>query len=454
MRLAVTAFARTTFDVSLAAERAAAARAVLSDAHDVIDDDTAGSRDGLVTEAPDAAVVHDGVDAVVLLAATFADSTLPAALAGAPGGPPIVLWGFPEPRTGERLRLNSLCGINLTAYELRRRGHDVRWLYVDPSDPTAGGQLAAAFDGRPTPADPGPLEADLAAGADLAAALAAARVGLVGDPPAGFTPCLADIGILAAVGGPTVDRVTVGDLFARAADQDPAEARPLVAGLAGLDALDAAGVDADLQLHLALAALAAERDWDGVATRCWPECFTEFGAAACAAQGLLADRGVPATCEADVPGTLTALLLAAAAGTEPMVADLVDVDPSDGTMAFWHCGLAPASMTDEEPAAAVHPNRGLPLLRQFRLRPGRVTVARLTASLGRPRLVVGGGEVLDRPRPYHGTSGVVRMDRPGDEVLATVMAEGLDHHYGIVHGDVRSALAGFATHTGLDVVHL
>ena len=46
------------------------------------------------------------------------------------------------------------------------------------------------------------------------------------------------------------------------------------------------------------------------------------------------------------------------------------------------------------------------------------------------------------------------MDRAGSDVLGTVMGEGLDHHYGLVHGDVRAELAGLADHLGLDVVWL
>jgi L-fucose isomerase-like protein len=441
MRLGFAAIGRSTFDLGLAAEVTGRARAGLAD-HDLV------GPDDLVTERPTAPIPFGPIDALVVLMATFADSTLPARVAEGVEAP-VVLWGVPEPRTGARLRLNSLCGINLAGYELKQAGHDVRWVYGEPR----GTDLAQALAG-PIGAGRGPTVApDRAAGAELARLLASSTVGLVGEPPDGFTPCGADPDLVAAVGGPTIDHVDLDDLFSRSRQSDPSTARGLVAGLGGVGGLDPTAVDAALQLHLGLRRLGDERGWDGVATRCWPECFTEFGAAACAAQGLLADAGVPATCEADVPGTLTALVLRAAAGTDPVVVDLVDVAP-DGTMAFWHCGIAPASMAADPPEAVDHPNRGLPLLRQFRFRPGRITIARLSASGGRPRLVVGGGEMLDVPRPYHGTSGVVRMDRPGSDVLATVMAEGLDHHYGLVHGDVRAELAGLADHLGIEVVWL
>ena len=34
---------------------------------------------------------------------------------------PLLLWTFPEERTGGRLRLNSFCGANLASHTLSRR---------------------------------------------------------------------------------------------------------------------------------------------------------------------------------------------------------------------------------------------------------------------------------------------------------------------------------------------
>ena len=70
------------------------------------------------------------------------------------------------------------------------------------------------------------------------------------------------------------------------------------------------------------------------------------------------------------------------------------------------------------------------------------------------RLVIGGGEMLRAPLPFGGTAGVVRFDRPAAEVLATVVDEGLEHHYGIVYGDVREALRALAELWEIPVVRL
>lgn len=465
-RIGLVALGRSTFDLEVAGRTAAAVRATLAGMPDLVVVDAGG----LVVEMPDVedagarlagAMAEGPLDAVVVLQATFTDSTLPAAaVAGLPQGLPIVLWGAPEPRTGGRLTMNALCGINLAAYRLRADDRDVRALYLDPGASDAARRVAAALDGpalRPEPRQlPQPTAEDRVRADAVRARLSGMTVGRVGHHPDGFDPCAAGEEDLATL-GTTLDHVELDAMFdaARGATEEQlVPLRALVTGR-GADAVDAEGVDATLRLHVALRRLVEERGWSAVATRCWPECFAEMDAAACAAQGMLAESGTPATCEADVLGAVTAVALEAAAGQRAFVADLVDA-AADGTVAFWHCGQAAPDLAhpDEPIASTVHPNRRRPLLHEFRLRPGRITIARLGHHEGGLRLALGGGEILDAPRPYTGTAAVARPDTPAEELVATVLAEGLDHHYGLVHGDVRGVMVAFADALGIPVVAL
>jgi L-fucose isomerase-like protein len=106
------------------------------------------------------------------------------------------------------------------------------------------------------------------------------------------------------------------------------------------------------------------------------------------------------------------------------------------------------------PRADVHANRRKPLLQSFALKPGRVTVARLSQARNVPCLVLAGGEMLERPLPYCGTAGVVRFDAPAREVLDRLMALGLEHHVAFAYGEHRSTLRAVAARLGLPVVEL
>ena len=67
-------------------------------------------------------------------------------------------------------------------------------------------------------------------------------------------------------------------------------------------------------VYATLRAEVSKRNLSGVAVRCWPEFFTELGCAACGAMSILGEESCPASCEADVNGTVTTLLLQHLAG--------------------------------------------------------------------------------------------------------------------------------------------
>jgi L-fucose isomerase-like protein len=464
MRLAVAAIARQTFDLALAEDIAHAAFEVLGG----LGAEVVGSPALLVDEeAGDGAAgewAGHEVDALVVLQASFADSRLALRLARSTDSP-LLLWAFPEDRTGGRLRLNSLCGINLAGFALKRQHRDYRWLYRHPSHPGVADEISRLLDTpQPRPSTPQPnIEFDSGArrrAADVRQRLAESTIGVIGDHPDGFEPCSYDSAELADATGVTADAVRLPLLFDRASAAPAADVealrREVAVELKGLDDVDQVAVDQSLRLHEGLSNLVAERGWSAVATRCWPECFTEFGAAACTAQSLLSDAGVPASCEADAYGSVTGLVLQWLTGSPSFVADLVELDIDADTGVFWHCGLAPLSLADPQAArtATVHGNRDKPLLNEFPLAPGRVTIARFSRSGGDHRLMIGGGEMVRAPLAFAGTAGVVRFDRPAEEVLGTIMGEGLEHHYGIGYGDVRAELFALAEQLGLPAVGL
>jgi L-fucose isomerase-like protein len=383
------------------------------------------------------------LDLLLLFQATFADASLAMALAGAIQAP-LLLWALPEAPGGGRLRLNSLCGINLGAFSLRRAGRRFRYVYAGPDDPAVLPRAEA-----------------LARAGRALRRLRRARVAVIGRHPDGFDACDYDGGRLGALLGVEVVPFELPVFFARiqAQPEEQVEARlgRLGQRLVNLSELDSSAVRGTLRTLEALSELSDAQRLAGIALRCWPEFFTELGCAACGAMSILSDSGVPCSCEADVNGTVTQMLLQAMSGEVAFGTDLVAADPDDDSFVFWHCGLAPLSMADPSvpPRGTIHSNRKLPLLMEFPLKPGRVTIARLSeAPGGGYRLAAGRGEMLARPNSFSGTSGVCRFDNPAPEVLDVIINEGLEHHYSITYGDYYASLLALAELLDLPVVRL
>jgi L-fucose isomerase-like protein len=455
---------RQAFDVEFAEEVAERAFETL----DGLDARIAGPRhllyDAGATRDAIRALKGESLDLLLVLQVTFTDATMTAALAEEISAP-LAFWAFPEGRTGGRLRLNSFCGINLAGHALGKQGRRYDWIYRRPDDPAAGEELRRILEGRrhvrtPSPKVPEPTAKARGRAAEVRKRLAGTRIGVIGRHPDGFVTCEYDTEVLAALTGARVEQLELPALFdAALAVPDEVAARSRQRAertLDGLDDLDPESLDRSLRLHAALDRLAEDRGLAGVAVRCWPECFTEYGSAICTPMAMLNESGTPGICEADTYGIVTALILQWLASEPSFIADLVDLDVESDTGIFWHCGSAPIHMADPDaPArATIHSNRRKPLLNEFPLKPGRVTVARLSQAQGRQRLVIGGGEVLKAPLPFAGTSGVTRFDRPAGEVLDTVMGNGLEHHYGLVYGDLRAELRALADELGIPVIDL
>ncbi len=464
MRIGVLPLARPTFDVPFAEEMAATAFAAL----DATGHEIAGPRALLFdTEATQAALseLDDAqLDGVLILQVTFTDADMAVAIAER-FDVPLSIWAFPEPRLGGRLRLNAFCGLNLAAHALGLNGRSFGWLYSAPDAPgitEALGELLAG--GRR--ATPEPLvEPDdaLTPGPDETALLGrlnGLRIGRIGEHPPGFHTCDYDEARLAQLAGISVDPIDLGTLFTAAGEIDEtavAETRDTVGGeLDGLGDVDAGELDRSLRLKGALDRMRGDGRYAAFAIRCWPEMFTEYGGAVCGPVAMMGERRVPCACEADVYGALTSLILQEVAGEPAFLADLVDVDPSDGTAVVWHCGQAPLSMADPKvrPKAAIHSNRRMPLLYEFPLKPGRVTLARVSQARGRQSMVIAGAEMIERPLAFSGTAGVLRFDTAAADLTAKLIGSGLEHHLALVYGDWRDRLERLAAAMKLPVLDL
>jgi len=148
-------------------------------------------------------------------------------------------------------------------------------------------------------------------------------------------------------------------------------------------------------------------------------------------------------------------MLQTLAGAPAFGTDMVAVDFEKDTMALWHCGLAPFSMADPAVQAqgGIHSNRRVPLVMEFPLKPGPVTIARLSQATGELRLVLARGEMLASPKPFSGTSGTLRLSGPVRNFLDILMKEGLEHHVSLVYGDYWQELQVFAQLVGLPVLN-
>ena len=442
IRIGFIPIARPTFDLELARELTAQVHASVKTAGYSVIGATDLVMDGAAVAARIRELSDDSVDMALVLQSTFADSAMALNLARALDIP-LLLWALPEAQVGGRLRINSFCGINLAGHGLRRAGIAYDYIYAEPDNAGAHDKLRS-----------------FAMAAGVKGRLGGARIGRLGEHPEGFDTCRVNHDRLRDKLGVEVAQFALDDFFARARQAD-GQAVDALAGelrqkLAGFDDMEREATEGTLGAYLALKGLTRDESLNGMAVRCWPEFFTDLGCSACGAMSLLSDALTPCSCEADVNGAITQLILQWLAGAPAFGSDIVAIDSEADEATLWHCGLAPLSMADPEqqPEATIHSNRAKPLLMQFPLKPGRVTVARLSEATGEFRLVIGGGEMLKASAAFTGTSGRIRFDSGAAAVMDAIMREGLEHHVSLVYGDYQAALESLAGLLDMPVLRL
>lgn len=460
MNIGVLALGRPTFDVPYAEEKLAAMLTKLeSTGHQIL-----GPRELLFDEEAAQVAIESlketQIESLLILQVTFTDASM-AIEASHAFDLPIAIWAIPEPRQGDRLRLNSFCGLNLASHALSLNEKPFSWIYKDPEKVSLQ-ELSALLNGEnlveKLTSSKIPETTD--EGIAVANAIQGKRIGRIGNHPVGFDTSAYKKEKIFEVTGVTVEAMPMDVLFDGARAVDNSRVVELRAQLdtkvENAHELDQPQLERSLRLKCSLDDIRDDKKLDAFAVRCWPETFTEYGGAVCGPAAMLGERKIPCACEADVYGSLTQMLLQQVSDSPVFLTDLVDIDVDDDTAVVWHCGQAPLSMRDPDfkTEATVHTNRKQPLLFQFPLKPGVVTFVRISQAHNELKLVVGTASMLKRPMAYTGTSGVLRFSRSAKTVLNDIIISGLEHHIALTYGDHKAALLSAAGALGIPVLEV
>ncbi|MBC3381961.1 L-fucose/L-arabinose isomerase family protein [Serratia fonticola] len=441
-KVGVLALGRATFDVPYAQEMLAQAWQTLSG----MDIELVGEP-VLQFDAESAlqilpALKQADLDLLLILQVTFTDASLTTEVVR-DFPVPTAMWSFPEARTGGRLRLNSFCGVNLACHALSREAINVQTLHGLPDDSRVINELQ-----------------QLAQAAAIVKRFKQAKVMVIGEHPLGFDACNYNQQQLTQHFGVEVTRQPVLEFIeeVKALPDSVADApyARRAKDFPNLAEMDQTATRKTLKVYSALREKAQREGYTGIAVRCWPDFFTDYGCAACGALALMNEDKVPCGCEADMFGVLSSLMAQWASGNAAFNTDLVDIDPQDNSVVFWHCGQAPIEMADRDGPvqATIHSNRKLPLLSEFALKPGRITLCRITQGEGKLRLMLAGGEMIKAPLAFSGTAGTARLDVDADTYRQRLIAAGMEHHTSLVYGEHRPLLRKVADLLGLDVIEL
>ena len=350
---------------------------------------------------------------------------------------PVLLWTLREPVIdGTRLRLNSLTGAYSAANAMRLSGRtDYEYVFGSPEEDAVISKIKACVKA-----------------AEIRKEMRGLRLASVGEPPQGFGFGRAHESELKEVFGADIVSITVSEMIERARSYTDEESMPYMERsrelTAGLDKTPEKNLKDHARLYKAYSEYVRENGIDALASRCWPDYFTEYGTPVCAVLSMLNDDGTAAACEADVYGALSMWTGMKLSSSPVFFGDPVSLNEEENTLTFWHCGTAACTLARKDTGAGVgvHPNRKIGPAMDFGCEAfPEATVFRIGREPdGSYRFFILEGEALDKPKQFTGTSIVIKTTAPVREAVEKSVLDGFEPHFAVMKGHHAETLKALA----------
>jgi len=355
------------------------------------------------------------VDAVIIISGTFHLGHL-ALIINKIVQKPLLLWGLPElPYNGGKIRLNSVCGVNLNASNLYKGGTDTFWVSVSDE-----------------------IDEDWLKAVKMKKALSDYHMGILGYRAKGFFNVgIDELGAYSKT-GMLLDHYELSEVFNTNALADEIEqTKEELVEIFDVDAISSEQLDKVAQLSVKFKHFMDNNNLDALAIRCWPEFAAEFGIAPCASMSYLQSKGYLLGCEGDVEGLMSMVAHQAAGAQTPFLADFSQVDLKEDFALLWHCGVAPCNLTDGVCNCSLDSYHagGKGVTADFVMKQGSISFCRIDTARGKTRLLIGKGEAFPMEKELRGTYMKTRFDIPLTELLNKVVYNGFAHHISVVYGD-------------------
>lgn len=350
---------------------------------------------------------------------------------------PVLLWTLREPVIdGTRLRLNSLTGAYSAANAMRLSGRtDYEYVFGSPEEESVISRINAFVKA-----------------AVIKKEMLGLRLATVGEPPQGFDFGRAREDEIKEVFGADVVSISVPEMIERAKSYTEEECEAYMKRsrelTAGLDKTPDKNLRDHARLYKAYSEYIRENGIGALASRCWPDYFTEYGTPVCAVLSMLNDDGTAAACEADMYGALSMWTGMQLSSSPVFFGDPVSLNEEENTLTFWHCGTAACTLARKDTGATVgvHPNRKIGPAMDFGCEAfPEATIFRIGREPdGSYRFFILEGEALDKPKQFTGTSIVIKTTVPVREAVEKSVLDGFEPHFAVMKGHHAETLKALA----------
>lgn len=373
-----------------------------------------------------------GIDGLVCISGTFALGHLVLEL-NKVIQKPILLWGLEElPYDGGKIRLNSVCGINLNSSNLYKAG--VKNYHVVIGDQ---------------------IDEDWLDALRIIKAFATKHIGIIGYRAKGFFNLDVDELDLYKELRLLIDHFELNEIYNIDVDTDKVKVRiEQIKKIFDVSTISEQQLSKVAELTSKFNEFIESNQLDALAIRCWPEFAADFGIAPCATMSILQAEGRILACEGDILGSLSMVAHSAIGAEAPYLADFSQVDFKQDFALLWHCGVAPCNLWDGKCNRSLEPYfaGGKGVTADFVMKSGQVSFLRIDYAPGEYRLFLQKGNIIPMEKELKGTYAKAIFEDHVRDVLKKIIDNGIAHHISVVYDDYMRPLEIFAKIKGWKVI--
>ncbi|MDD3840600.1 MAG: hypothetical protein PHP06_08520 [Clostridia bacterium] len=282
-------------------------------------------------------------------------------------------------------------------------------------------------------------------------------IGLIGYTSMGIYPGTFDHVMMRKRIGPEIDQLDTYTLINRTEKIEYEECEDVVKYLKSTATINQDVSQKDLltvaKMYKALKQISHERDYNAVNVKCQYELSKEYGMVACVPLSILAENGVVASCEGDIPNTVSMVMLNYLSQSIVAYADVINID-DEGIVKMSPCGFIPYSLGNpgEQRIRKFMPGVGFSgIQNSFVFKPGRVTMLRLVEDSCDYHLVyiTGEGGSTELRQGY-----MPALDVKIDGSITKMIDNFAGQHYALVYGDLSKEIEELAQILDIDCIRV
>lgn len=375
-------------------------------------------------------------DLIIIQSVGFGVGIGPVDIALTQTNTPIVMWAVSEPefKEGGLLEKNSWCGVNMHTSHLYKLDAKYEFIYGTPEDKNVRDGLK-----------------DIIKVAEVIKKLHHTSIGAIGGRVPGYFNSNFDELALRKSLGIKFEFIDISEVLAEFGKITESELKENSNKIYFGKRIDIdENINNSTKLFISIKRIIERYNLSAVALKCWPDFQNLLGITSCSVMGALGDEFVPVSCEGDMLGAVSMLIMSSFNNDVSSSMDISDFNYIRNSFYAYHCGSCPTKMAMdktlvEHRAHSLFENK-CGIVSEFYLRTGSCGVLRLSEDKvyrNKYRMFFAEGDGIKGTYIRGNNLEIKLKNSDVKKFIETVIKNGFAHHYALGYDINREVLLIF-----------